>query len=115
MREVLLCRIHLFREKRERKDPPSYSEKAHFGLVGEVTMATEDALPVLVAIEKEQIAVLREQFHVFDLNGSGFIEYDELRQGLKRLGYQISDEGIEHLFELVGSKDQRLSFEQFIT
>ena len=76
-------------------------------------MTTNDNLPT--NLEKDQIDVLREQFHVFDLNGNGYIELDELRQGLKRLGYQINDEGIAHLFNLVGSKDQRLNFEQFIT
>lgn len=77
-----------------------------------IIMATTEDLTD--RLEKDQIAVLKEQFHVFDLDGNGFIDYDELRQGLKRLGYQLSDEGIENLFNLVGSKDQRLNFEQFI-
>lgn len=77
--------------------------------------------------DKDQIAVLREQFHVFDLNGNGYIELDELKEGLKRLGYQINDDGLIHLFQLVGirtdihrlySKHEegpRMNFEQFIT
>lgn len=78
----------------------------------------------VIDVDKDQIAVLREQFHVFDLNGNGYIEVDELRHGLRLLGYQISDEGLEHLWKLVGvektadaiagAEQRRMSFEQFI-
>lgn len=61
-----------------------------------------------------QIEELRQQFHVFDANGSGFIEKDELKDALKTLGYQISDEGFENLLKIVGSKDDRLDFDEFI-
>lgn len=57
---------------------------------------------------------LRRQFHVFDANGSGFIEKDELQQGLKTLGYEISDDRFEKLLEVVGSSDDRLNFDEFI-
>ena len=61
-----------------------------------------------------QLEELRQQFHVFDANGSGFIEKEELKQGLMALGYQISDEGFHHLLTLVGSTDDRLDFEEFM-
>jgi len=48
-------------------------------------------------------------------NGSGFIEMDELKEGLETLGYDISENGIGHLLELVESSDNKLSFEEFIS
>jgi len=66
------------------------------------------------ALADSHIEELRQQFHVFDVNGSGFIEKDELKQGLKTLGYQISDHGFNNLLEVVGSTDERLNFEEFI-
>jgi len=61
-----------------------------------------------------QIDELRQQFQVSDANGSGFIEKDELKDCLKTLGYQISDEGFENLLITVGSRNDRLNFEEFI-
>jgi len=61
----------------------------------------------------EDVEELLQQFHVFDVNGSGFIERDELKQSLATLGYPISEEGFHHLFALVGSTDGRLNLEQF--
>ena len=57
---------------------------------------------------------LRQQFHFFDANGSGFIEKDELREALGKLGYDISEEGFENLLRVVGSTDDKLNFEEFI-
>lgn len=57
---------------------------------------------------------LRRQFHIFDANGSGFIEKEELKVGLNTLGFQISDEGFNHLLAVVGSTDDRLNFREFI-
>lgn len=62
----------------------------------------------------DRMEELRKQFHVFDADGSGFIEKNELQQGLKILGYQISDEGFENLLRIVGSKDDRLDFDEFL-
>ncbi len=61
-----------------------------------------------------QIEELRHQFLVFDVNGSGFVEKEELQQALKTLGYQITEEGFENLLQIVGSKDDKLDFDEFV-
>ena len=66
-----------------------------------------------IAAENVQMEELRQQFHVFDVNGSGFIERDELKRSLMTLGYPISDEGFHHLYTLVGSTNDRFNLEEF--
>ena len=67
-----------------------------------------------MSLTEEEISELRYAFHAFDANGSGFIEHDELHDGLKLLGWEISENGIQHLLQLVESKDDKLSFEEFV-
>eukprot|EP00980_Cylindrotheca_fusiformis_P002946 scaffold683_cov124-Cylindrotheca_fusiformis.AAC.15 len=67
-----------------------------------------------MTLSEGQVAELQRSFHAFDANGSGFIEMDELREGLKRFGYNISEEGIDHLLALVESTDDKIDFEEFI-
>lgn len=67
-----------------------------------------------MSLTEDQVFELQRSFHAFDTNGSGFIELDELKEGLKLLGYDISDKGMTHLLSLVESKDDRLDFEEFI-
>ena len=66
------------------------------------------------SLTQEQIDHLRHQYHVFDVNGSGFIEHGELKRGLKHLGYNITEEGMRRLLDLVGSTNHQMNFEQFI-
>jgi len=56
----------------------------------------------------------RLHFHVFDTNGSGFIEREELKESLSRLGYPVTDEGCDRIFQLVHSQDDRLNLNEFI-
>eukprot|EP00934_Nitzschia_sp_Nitz4_P000999 Nitzschia sp. Nitz4//scaffold317_size20466//1311//2144//NITZ4_008660-RA/size20466-augustus-gene-0.18-mRNA-1//-1//CDS//3329547527//999//frame0 len=65
------------------------------------------------ALEEYQVDQLREQFHVFDANGSGFIERDELQQALKTLGYENTEQAFLDLMTFVGSSDDRMDFEEF--
>jgi Ca2+-binding EF-hand superfamily protein len=65
-------------------------------------------------IMDDQIEELRQQFHVFDANGSGFIEKYELKEALKTLGFQISEKGFDNLLHIVESTDDRLNFDEFI-
>jgi Ca2+-binding EF-hand superfamily protein len=71
-------------------------------------------LYIIMSLTEDQVLELQRSFHAFDTNGSGFIEMDELKEGLKLLGYNISDKGIDHLLSLVESADDRLNFEEFI-
>ena len=66
------------------------------------------------SLTTEQTDQLRHQYHVFDVNGSGYIELDELKRGLNLLGFNITDAGLQNLLELVGSVDNQMNFEQFI-
>lgn len=68
-----------------------------------------------MSLNEDQVLELQRSFHAFDKNGTGFIEMDELKEGLKTLGYDISEKGIGSLLELVASSDNKLSFEEFIT
>lgn len=72
----------------------------------------------IISPEQEQEAYsveeLRQQFNVFDPNGTGFIEKEELQEALKTLGYQMSDDGFDNLLQIVGSTDDRLNFDEFI-
>ncbi|CAJ1936193.1 unnamed protein product [Cylindrotheca closterium] len=68
-----------------------------------------------MSLGEDQVLELQRSFHAFDKNGSGFIEMDELKEGLKTLGYDISENGIGHLLEMVESSDNKLSFEEFIS
>ena len=70
----------------------------------------QDATQNSAAVDED----LRQQFHFFDANSSGFIEKDELREALGKLGYEISDQGFGHLLKVVASTDDRLNFEEFI-
>ena len=63
---------------------------------------------------EEQIMELRYAFHAFDVNGSGYIELDELKNGLKNLGWNVSQKGIDHIMKVTESKDDRLDFEEFV-
>lgn len=67
-----------------------------------------------MSLNEDDILELRRSFHAFDKNSSGFIEMDELKEGLKVLGYDISESGIGHLLEMVESQDNRLDFQEFI-
>lgn len=67
-----------------------------------------------MSLTADQVSELQRSFHAFDTNGSGFIEMDELKEGLKVLGYNISDNGADHLLALVESTDDKLDFEEFI-
>ena len=66
-------------------------------------------------VSDSQIEELRQQFHFFDVNGSGHIEKDELQASLKRLGQDWTMAQIDTLMKKVDfNKDGKLNFEEFI-
>lgn len=70
-------------------------------------------------VDEDQIRILREQFHVFDVDGDGYIGTEELRQGLKRLGEKVSRSDFKRMIRSIkgdddDGEDLRMTFEQFI-
>lgn len=55
-----------------------------------------------------------EQFNYFDKNGDGYIEYSELKKGLKSLNQRLSKSHIKKMIkEADVDKDGKVSFEEF--
>lgn len=55
-----------------------------------------------------------QQFSFFDKNGDGFIEYSELKKGLKLLNQKLKKSQIKKMIEEADvDKDGRVSFEEF--
>jgi len=58
----------------------------------------------------------REAFRVFDLDGNGFIDKDELKQVMKRLGETLSDGDVEEMFKEADiNGDGQIDFDEFRT
>ena len=63
----------------------------------------------------EQIGELREHFHVFDINGSGWIEFSDLKESLAILGQPNDDDAVETLLKSIDlDTDGRISFDEYI-
>lgn len=67
-----------------------------------------------MSLAPDDIDQLRYAFHAFDANGSGFIELEEITEGLHALGWNVNQKGIDHIMEVAKSNDDKLSFEEFI-
>ena len=66
------------------------------------------------ASDAADIAAEREEFDRLDADASGFIDAKELREGLRRLNSDLSDETLQRIFETADENgDGRISFEEF--
>uniref|UniRef100_A0A183CM59 EF-hand domain-containing protein n=1 Tax=Globodera pallida TaxID=36090 RepID=A0A183CM59_GLOPA len=58
---------------------------------------------------------LQEIFREFDLNGDGFIQRDELRQVMLKMGQSPTEEELGAMFEAADTnKDGQISFQEFL-
>ena len=65
------------------------------------------------ASDAADIAAEREEFDRLDADASGFIDAKELREGLRRLNSDLSDETLQRIFETADENgDGRISFEE---
>ena len=59
---------------------------------------------------------LRDVFNVFDANGNGFIDRNDLRNLMKKLAQDLTEEEIEQIMEEVDQdRDDKISFDEFRT
>jgi calmodulin len=57
---------------------------------------------------------LREAFNMFDADGSGFIDRNEVRMLMKKLAQTLTDDEIDAIMEIVDvDGDGEISFEEF--
>lgn len=62
----------------------------------------------------EEIKELRSAFELFDADGNGFIDRQEIKTALKVLGEELSEEEIQDILEEADlNKDGRLDFFEF--
>ncbi len=62
--------------------------------------------------QEEMEDELRESFKMFDLNGDGYVSFDELRTAMLTLGEPMTDEEVKELFKLCDlNKDGRIDYE----
>ena len=58
---------------------------------------------------------MRKLFHMFDRDGSGFIDAKELRKIMRRLGTKISSEEVERMVRKADADgDGKVNFEEFV-
>ncbi|KAK4773047.1 hypothetical protein SAY87_028066 [Trapa incisa] len=63
----------------------------------------------------EEVAGIKEGFHLMDINNKGKINIDELRVGLHKLGHQIPDTDLQILMEAGDvDKDGHLDYGEFV-
>lgn len=52
----------------------------------------------------EEVAGIKDMFHMMDTNDSGNITFDELKVGLQKIGQQVPDPDVQMLMEAVSTK-----------
>lgn len=52
----------------------------------------------------EEVAGIKDMFHMMDTNNSGNITFDELKVGLQKIGQQVPDPDVQMLMEAVSTK-----------
>jgi calcium-dependent protein kinase len=67
------------------------------------------------SLSEEELAGLKEMFKAMDADGSGAITFDELKEGLKRLGSNLSESEIRDLMEAADVDNSgTIDYDEFI-
>jgi len=86
----------------------------HLGQVGTTNHPQPSLSHPPVAAAAEPSPTILGAFRKFDLNGSGYLEYDELRMALAHYGIDVSSQAaLSVLLSYDSSRDGRLDFEEF--
>ena len=70
-----------------------------------------------VSFSKEQIEIFRASFPIFDADGSGTIDSEEMMKVLRSFGVDVKKEKLQQIIdtaEMEGSRDGKLNFEEFL-
>jgi calmodulin len=66
-------------------------------------------------LTEEEIADLKEAFAMFDINGDGTIELNEIRQVMRKLGQNPTEEELKEMISTVDDNDDKeIDFEEFL-
>ncbi|KAM3129074.1 hypothetical protein pb186bvf_018852 [Paramecium bursaria] len=66
-------------------------------------------------LTKEQIDVLRQAFNLFDTDDSGNIDFAELRNAMKALGFNASEEEVRQMAEKIDKNNSGfIEFDEFV-
>lgn len=60
---------------------------------------------IATSLSEEEIMGLKELFKAMDVDGSGSITYEELRNGLRKAGANMPEAQIQQLLQAVGPQD----------
>ena len=64
----------------------------------------------------EQAAELKKAFQVMDSNGDGVVTKDELKNLLKGLGEDVTDDIVDEMIKIADENgDGKIQFEEFVT
>ena len=87
-------------------------------------MAASDNEEYMNKINETQINELKEQFHIYDINGSGYIEHDDMKAALLNINKSKASQGVcqhvtdheisEIIKEVDYDQDGKLNFDEFI-
>ena len=67
-------------------------------------------------LSADQVAELRKAFDVMDANKDGFVTKDELKNLLKGLGEDVTDEVVDEMISIADTNgDGKVEFEEFCT
>ena len=74
------------------------------------------ALNMAAALTEEQVDELKDAFSLFDKDGDGSIDYDELRTVMTSLGHNLTTTELQEMIDEVDSDGNgKIEFSEFIT
>lgn len=80
----------------------------------EKTMAVGDVEKKLMNVLEEKFTKIRDAFHAFDVDNSGSITPNELREALAKYNFVLTDEGFARVVNGIDlSHDGKISFSEF--
>lgn len=77
--------------------------------VGSIADSVCYAQVIAERLSEEEIGGLKELFKMIDTDNSGSITFDELKDGLKRVGSELMESEIKDLMEAVSAYYQSIS------